>query len=58
MYRLRCDCCNVKVYAIHYGRHLRSRKHLENVRQNVPECYRETDENKICNLLLLRGGEI
>ena len=51
MNRLRCDACNVDVHKAYYVRHLRSKKHLENLRQNIPECFRETIEIKIYILL-------
>ena len=53
MNRMRCDDCNVDFHKSYYERHLRGKKHLENLRKNIPECRREAIENKIYNLLLL-----
>ena len=45
-----CDICNVDVQRASYAKHLRSKKHLENEKQNgmiTPEwLFRETIENK------------
>ena len=30
----RCDICNIDVHRASYAKHLRSKKHLENIRQN------------------------
>ena len=47
----RCDVCNVDVHRASYIKHLRSKKHLENVMQNemiIPEwLFQEPVENKI-----------
>ena len=47
----RCDICDVDVHRASYNKHLRSKKHLEKVRQNemvIPEwLFREPIENKI-----------
>ena len=37
----RCDICNFDVHRASYAKHLRSKKHLENIRQNdiiIPDC--------------------
>ena len=36
----RCDICNIDVHRASYGKHFRSKKHLEKIRQNeiiIPE---------------------
>ena len=47
----RCDICNVDVHRASYNKHLRSKKHLENIIQNemiIPEwLFKEPVENKI-----------
>ena len=47
----RCEICNVDVHRASYMKHLRSKKHLENIKQNemiIPEwLFREPIENKI-----------
>ena len=47
----RCEICNVDVHRASYMKHLRSKKHLENMKQNemiIPEwLFRESNENKI-----------
>ena len=47
----RCDICNVDVHRASYQKHLRGKKHLENIKQNemiIPEwLFREPVENKI-----------
>ena len=47
----KCDVCNIDVYRASYVKHLRSKKHLENIKQNemiTPEWYvREPMESKI-----------
>ena len=47
----RCEICNVDVHRASYSKHLRSKKHLENIKQNemiIPEwLFREPVENKI-----------
>ena len=47
----RCEICNVDVHRASYIKHLRSKKHLENIKQNdlvKPEClFQEPVENKI-----------
>ena len=30
----KCDVCNIDVYRASYVKHLRSKKHLENIKQN------------------------
>ena len=47
----KCDVCNIDVHRASYVQHLRSRKHLENEKQNemiIPELlFQEPIENKI-----------
>ena len=47
----RCEICNVVVHRASYMKHLRSKKHIEKIRQKemiIPEClFREPVENKI-----------
>ena len=47
----RCEICNVDVHRASYIKHLRSKKHLENIKQNemiIPEwLFKEPVENKI-----------
>ena len=47
----KCDICNVDVHRASYSKHLKSKKHLENIKQNemiIPEwLFREPIENKI-----------
>ena len=47
----RCEICNVDVHRASYIKHLRSKKHLENIKQNemiIPEwLFQEPVENKI-----------
>ena len=52
----RCDICDVDVHRASYNKHLRSKKHIENIKQNemiIPEwLFKEPVENKIekiCN---------
>ena len=46
----KCDVCNIDVHRASYVKHLRSRKHLENGKQNemiIPELlFQEPIENK------------
>ena len=46
-----CDICNVDVHRASYLKHLRSKKHLENLKQNgmnIPKwLFQELIENKI-----------
>ena len=53
MYKQRCNDCNVDIHSSFYVRHLKSKKHLESLRKNIPENVQEAIENKINNLLLL-----
>ena len=47
----KCDVCNVDVHRASYIKHLRSKKHIENMKQNemnIPEWFfRERIENEI-----------
>ena len=47
----RCEICNADIHRASYIEHLRSKKHLENIKQNemiIPEwLFQEHDENKI-----------
>ena len=47
----KCEVCNVGVHRASYAKHLRSKNHLENVKQNemiIPEwLFKEPIENKI-----------
>ena len=47
----KCDNCNVDVHGASYAKHLRSKKHLEKIKQNqmiIPEwLFQEPIENKI-----------
>ena len=47
----RCEICNVDVHRASYIKHLRSKKHMENIKQNemnIPEwLFQEHIENKI-----------
>ena len=47
----KCDICNVDVHRASYVKHLRSKKHLENIKKNnmiIPEwLFQEPVENKI-----------
>ena len=47
----KCDVCNVDVHGASYQKHLRSKKHLDKIKQNemiIPEwVFNEPIENKI-----------
>ena len=47
----RCDICNVDIHRASYVKHLKSKKHLENIKQNemiIPDwLFLEPVENKI-----------
>ena len=47
----KCEICNVDVHRASYAKHLRSKTHLENIKQNdmiIPEwLFQELVENKI-----------
>ena len=47
----RCEICNIDVHRASYAKHLRSKKHIENMKQNemiIPDwLFREPVENKI-----------
>ena len=51
MNRRKCEVCNVDVHRASYVKHKRSKKHLENIKQNemiMPEwLFEEPIENKI-----------
>ena len=53
MYSRKCDVCNVDVHTASYMKHLRSKKHLENIKQNeliIPEwLFEEKKFNEIYN---------
>ena len=46
----KCDVCNIDVHRASYIKHLRSKKHMENIKQNemiLPEwLFQESVENK------------
>ena len=50
----RCENCKVNIHRASFVKHLRSKKHLENIKQNemiIPEwLFREPVENKIKNI--------
>ena len=54
----KCDVCNVGVHRASYAKHLRSKNHLENVKQNemiIPEwLFKEPIENKIKQIYNLK----
>ena len=47
----RCEICNVDIHRASYMKHLRRKKHIENIKQNemiIPEwLFRESNENRI-----------
>ena len=47
----KCEICNIDVHRAFYAKHLKSKKHIENIKQNetiIPEwLFREPIENKI-----------
>ena len=47
----RCEICNIDVHRASYAKHLKSKKHIENIKQNemiIPEwLFKEPIENKI-----------
>ena len=48
----RCDICNIDVHRASFSKHLKSKKHLENIRQNdiiIPEWLFEEDQTPIKN---------
>ena len=51
MNSLKCDVCNIDVHRASYVKQLRSKKHLENIKQNqmiIPEwLFQEPVENKV-----------
>ena len=53
----RCDNCEVDVHGASYAKHLRSKKHLENGKQNkmiLPEwLFKEPIENEIKKYIIL-----
>ena len=54
----KCDFCNVDVHRASHAKHLRSKNHLENVKQNemiIPEwLLKEPIENKFKKTLILK----
>ena len=50
----KCDICNIDVHRASYVKHLKSKKHLENMKQDemiIPEwLFRESTENKIIKI--------
>ena len=59
MNRRKCDICNVDVHRASYVKHLRSKKYLENIKQNekiIPaRFFREPIENKIKKIYNLKS---
>ena len=61
-----CEICNVDVHRASFAKHLRSKKHSENIKQNeviIPEwLYKEHIENKIKKFSMIvftyKTGEI
>ena len=55
----RCEICNVDVHRASYNKHLRSKKHIENMKQDemiIPEwLFQETVENKVKKIYNLRS---
>ena len=48
----RCDICNIDVHRASYNKHLRSKKHLEKIRQdvtNIPEWFFKEEQEPIRN---------
>ena len=47
----KCDICNVDIHRASYNKHMRSKKHIFNIKQNeiiIPEwLFKESIENKI-----------
>ena len=47
----KCDVCNIDVHRASYNKHMRRKKHTENIKQNemiIPEwLFKEPIENKI-----------
>ena len=52
----RCEICNVDVHRASFNKHLRSKKHIENMKQNeiiIPEwLFQEPFGNKIKYIIL------
>ena len=45
-----CEVCNVNVHRASFVKHLRSKKHLENIKQNeiiIPEWFFEEEQSPI-----------
>ena len=59
MNRRKCEICNVDVHRASYIKHLRSKKHIENIKQNdmiIPEwLFQEPVENKIKKIYNLKS---
>ena len=53
----KCDICNVDVHRASYNKHLRSKKHIDNIKQNemiIPEwLFRELLEIKSKKYIIL-----
>ena len=56
---LRCEICNIDVHRASYAKHLKSKRHLENIRQNdlnITECLFKEEhtpiKNKIKNIYI------
>ena len=53
----KCDICNVDVHRASYVKHLRTKNHLEHIKQNeiiIPEgLFKEPIDNKIKKYLIL-----
>ena len=46
----RCDVCNINVHRASYAKHLRSKRHLENIRQNeiiIPKWFFKEEQTPI-----------
>ena len=46
----RCDICNIDVHTASYAKHVRSKKHLESIRQNeiiIPEWFFKEEQTPI-----------
>ena len=46
----RCDVCNIDIHRAFYAKHFRSKRHLENIRQNeiiIPEWFFKEEQSPI-----------